>query len=234
VSTFKFRTLRDSARIEAILTYPVFDWYRVPGRFFSMMHEALAGKIVTNPSDFSMNLSSNLSEMEAKYRLFGGAASVTLRSDKLVLDFPNLVKSDYPIITDVAFSLHDALPKAFPELNYSRIDAQSAEHLEILENDGVNRLLERYRVPGLERSFNSPVVAEPGIKFGVTAQDQRWQCSFIAERSVLSAAAVFVLVNVSLRDASAATPFLKFEAVSELVRSCRSALGLEDTDASVS
>jgi hypothetical protein len=233
VSTFKFNLVRRSIRVEASLIRPVLDWSHVPARFFSMVYDALSKKVAVNPSDFSVNVSTVLNEAQARYNLFAGPASVVLRSDKLIFDFPIVIPSDYPIVRDVMSSIHDAFPNAFPELTSGRIDVQSAEHLELLEH-GVDQFFDRFALPELEKSFGSPVVARPGVKFNVVAQDQSWECAFVSERSLLSATAVFILLNVTLRNADFRTPYAdKSAAISALANSCRAVVGLEDANASV-
>jgi hypothetical protein len=197
-----------------------------------MVHDALAGK--TNPSvaEFSVDPANVLAEVRARYRLFGGATSIVIQPDRLVCDFPNLVPSDYLIVSDVIAAIHDAFPKAFPELNYGRLDGQSLEHLDLVENGGVERFLAQHEIATIENAFSSPVVMQPGLKFTVVAQDQSWQCALNAERSVLSATALFVLLNMSIRDLGI-TPSYR-EKVARLAgvrNSVLRCIGLESVDA---
>src|SRR5262245_44039399 len=109
-----------------------------------MIYQALTNKIRINPSDFSVASSFNLGEVRARYAVYGGNTSVSLQSDKLVLDFPNLLQSDLPIVADIMHSVHDAFPKAFSDVPYNRIEVLAYEHLQLQENEAVARFLDRY------------------------------------------------------------------------------------------
>jgi hypothetical protein len=232
--TFKFRPLRISIRVELPFTRPILAWEEVPGRFFSLVYDALFGKILVNPSDFSINPTVVLSDARAKYNIYGGASSVVLRSDKLGFDFPNVTPSDLQTVRDIMMSIHDLLPKTFPELQYNRVEVQSLEHLELLEAEGVQRFLDRYKVKDSERSFGSPVVIQPQVKFAAVAEDQSWECAFAAERSLLSANALFAAVTMSVKNVSPSTPYIdKARTVSALGNSCFRVVGLESVDASL-
>jgi hypothetical protein len=175
-----------------------------------------------------------LSDARARYNIYGGATSVALHADKLVFDFPNVIPSDYPTVRNVMMSIHDAFPDAFPELQYHRLDVQCLEHVDLLELEGVRLFLERYKVQDSERSFGSPVVIQPQVKFTAIAQDQSWECTFTAERSLLSATALFAAVGITLRNVSPSMPYLdKADAVAALARSCLKVVGLENVDASI-
>jgi hypothetical protein len=233
VSTFKYKSLRETLRIEAIFSRPILEWEQTSARFYSMIYDALAAKIPLNVGDFSVQPATILSEVRAKYSIYGGATSVTLHANKIVFDFPNLIPSDFPIVREVVSSIHDVFPKAFPELDYKTMEVQSFEHLELLEDGAVELFLERYKVPGVENAFKSPIVSGPAMKFAVVSQDQKWQCSFAAERSLLSPRALFTALNLSLRDVSPSSPFIeKIEAVLGLERSCFAAVGLERANGS--
>jgi hypothetical protein len=228
----KFRTLRRSIRAEAIFIRPILEWEGVSSRFFAMVHGALAGK--TNPSvaEFSVEPANVLGEVRARYRLFGGTTSIFIQPDRLMFDFPNLVSADYPIVFDVIAIIHDAFPKAFPELKYERVEIQSLDHLDLVENGAVERFLRRYEIPTADNSFASPVVMQPGLKFTVVAQDQSWQCALLAERSLLSATALFVGLNMSVRALSTAPSYAdKMGRITAVRNSVLRFIGLEEVDA---
>jgi hypothetical protein len=220
-------------RVDVLFTRPILVWEQVPGRFFSMVYDALLGKIAVNPGDFSVNPSTVLSDARAKYNIYGGTTSVALQSDKLIFDFPNIIPSDYSVARNIMMSIHDALPNSFPELQYDRLEVQSLEHLELLD-EGVSLFLDRYKVQDTERFFSSPVVIQPQVRFTAVAVDQTWECAFSVERSQLSVTALFAVMAISLRGISPSSPYLdKAHAVSVLANSCLKAVGLENVNASI-
>jgi hypothetical protein len=233
MAVYKFKPLRTGFRADALFTRPILDWEHVSSRFFAMVHDALAGK--TNPSvaDFSVNpAAAVLGEARARYRLFGGATSISIQADRLAFDFPNLLPAEYPIVFDVIAAIHDAFPKSFPELAYERVEAQSVDHLDLVENGAVERFLGRYEIATTDNAFPSPVVMQPGLKFTVVAQDQSWQCALLAERSLLSATALFVSLNMSIRALSDAPSYSdKMARITAVTNSVLGFIGLESVDA---
>jgi hypothetical protein len=88
-------------------------------------------------------------------------------------------------------------------------------------------------MPDAELSFQSAVVVHPGAKFRAISQEQKWECDFSAERSTLSATAVFTALNVMLRDVEPTSPFIeKFNALKVAANSCFAVVGLENANAS--
>jgi hypothetical protein len=232
MAVYKFRPLRRNIRADAFFTRPILDWEPVSSRFFAMVYDALAGK--TNPSvaEFSVEPASVLGEARARYRLFGGATSIFIQADRLGFDFPHLVSADYPTVVDVIATIHDAFPTAFPELQYERVETQSLDHLDLVENGAVERFLHQYEIATSDNPFPSPVVMQPGLRFTVVAQDQSWQCALLAERSLLSATALFVGLNMSLRALSTAPSYTdKMARLTAVRSSVLRSIGLENVDA---
>ena len=230
---FKFRPLRTGIRADALFTRPILEWEEhVNSRFFAMVYDALAGK--TNPSvaEFSVDVANVLGEARARYHLFGGGTSISIQADRLTFDFPNLVPADYTIVYDVIAAIHDAFPKWFPELQYERVETQSLEHLDLVENGALERFLHRYEIATSDTTFPSPVVMQPGLKFTVVAQDQSWQCALFAERSLLSATALFVVLNMSFRGLSNSPSYSdKMTRITAVTNSVLRLIGLEHVDA---
>jgi hypothetical protein len=198
-----------------------------------MIYDTLSSKLPVDPSHFSGQSANALSDVRAKYNIFGGPTSISLQSDKLVFDLPNLIPNDFPIVRDIIPSVHDALPTAFPELDYQRVEVNTYDHVELVEQGAVDAFLDRYKLPENEKAFHVPVVSRPGVRFGVLSQDQSWQADFSADRSLMSVNALFVVLNLSLRKVDRSSPYLdKARLVFDIRTSCFSAVGLEDVDAS--
>jgi hypothetical protein len=197
-----------------------------------MIYDCLAGKIQVNASDFSVRGGNTLTEVQAKYNVFGGLTSVTMHPDRLAFDFPNLVPSDFPVVRQIIEAAHDAFPKVFAELDYERADIQSYEHLEVMHETKVQELLASYEMKSVSAIFGKGrVVQWPAGKFELISEDQRWQCTCTIERSLLKATAVFVALMISLRKLTAQVPFVEKAALAqEVSQSCLAVLGLETDD----
>jgi hypothetical protein len=231
VSVISYKSLRDSIHVQCMLSQPILDWREMPSRFFGMVYGALRQKLPINLSELSITPGVLLSEVRAKYNLYGGATSVSLHADRLAFDFPNLTPTDYPIAMDIMACIHDAFPKAFSDLSYDKIEVQSYEHVDVFSSETVSSFLERFKMPGAESFFESTVVQRPTCKFSMEAQDQGWQCGLALERSLLASNALFMAVTVSLRNANALTPFQEKQTqVRSLINSLVAAVGLESSN----
>jgi hypothetical protein len=229
---FKFEPLRIGIRADVFFARPILEWEHVHTRFFPMVYDALAGK--TNPSvaEFSIDGATVLGQARARYRLFGGATSISIQADRLTFDFPNREPADYSIVYDVIAAIHDAFPKRFPELQYERVEIHCLEHLDLVENGALERFLRRYEIATTDTTFPSPVVMQPGLKFTVVAQDQSWQCALVAERSVLRATGLFVVLNMSFWGLSNFPSYSdKMTRITAVTNSVRRLIGLEHVDA---
>jgi hypothetical protein len=128
----KVKTLRTNLHLWFPFKRPVLDFNNIPGRFFSMIFDCLAGKIQVSTTDFSVRGGNALSELHSKYNVYGGISSVTMYSDRLAFDFPNLAPNDLPVVRQIIEAVHNAFPDVFSELDYDRVELNSHEHLERL------------------------------------------------------------------------------------------------------
>lgn len=232
MSVTTYTSLRNSVHVQVVFTEPIMNWTDIASRFFAMIYSALRSKLTLNLSDFSFNYGNALSDVRARYNLYGGATSVSLLPDRLAFDFPNLLPTDYSIAADVMATIHDAFPKAFEERLYDRIEVQTYEHVELGSAESVIAILDRFKMPGLESYFDLPIVQQPSCKLNLSAQDMSWQCSLQAERSLLVSSALFLAITVSLRNVTPSMPFLEKQMlIRGLMRALTTSLGLEPANA---
>jgi hypothetical protein len=198
-----------------------------------MMYDCLAGKIQVNASEFLYRGGTTLGELLAKYSIFGGATSITIHTDRLAFDFPNLLPNDFPVVMQIIEAAHDAFPHAFSELNYERADIETHEHLDVMHEAKVQELLAPYEIKSVSAVFGEGrVVQRPAAKFELISEDQRWQCTCTIERSLLKPTAVFVALATSLRKLTPKSPFYEKAGLArEVSRSCLAVFGLEVDDA---
>jgi hypothetical protein len=220
-----------SLNVTLALKRPVLsEWQAIPGRFFIMIYDALAGVVPMNSKEFSVLPANQLSEVRAKYAIYGGASSVYINPDALVFDFPSLLPKDTAVVQQILARVHDAFPKAFPELTYETINGQSFEHLEFInENSNPADYLMRFMFANATTQLGGePVVFQPAGKCDIIAQDQSWKCTLGVERSLHNARAVFVAITFSLNKVNPNSPFrAKAELVRRIAGNCHQLLGLE-------
>jgi hypothetical protein len=224
-----------SLNVSLGLVRPVLDeWHRVPGRFFTMIYDTLAGVVPVNSREFSVISANQLSEVRARYAIYGGASSVSITPDALMFDFPGLLPGDGPIVQQILARLHDAFLTAFPELRCETTNVQSSEHLEFI-NERMNPTdyLKRFMFPNeATRIDKEQFLLQPGGKCEIVAQDQSWRCNLAVERSLPNARAVFVAITYSLYKVDPTSPYLtKAERARSIVDLCYRLLELETTNA---
>lgn len=176
--------------------------------FFDMIFSRVGATIPVSVNEFSTFASGKLSEMYARYNLYGGPSSVSLFADKLTIDFPSLLPGDIPLVGQLLKIVHDSFAAEFKQVSYGRVDMQSGSHLEVLPPDTVKEVLARYQIQGLDDIFREAgAVIEPGIKFAAKSSSPPWSYSLMVEQSLLNASALYVYATVSLTDAKAVPTF---------------------------
>src|SRR4029079_11631219 len=81
LSVTTYTSLRNSVHVQVVFTEPIMNWTDIASRFFAMIYSALRSKLTLNLSDFSFNYGNALSDVRARYNLYGGATSVSLLPD---------------------------------------------------------------------------------------------------------------------------------------------------------
>ena len=230
----KVRSVWTGFNVSLALTRPLFgDWQRIPVRFFEMIYDALSGLIPVKSSEFSLIPSGQLSEVRARYAVYGSRTSVSIGSDALVFDFPGLTPTDTPLAQQILSRVHDAFQQAFPEAKYDTINVQYYEHLEFIDqNANPSDYLMHFAFPDPPKTLGDAVVLRPAGKCEIIAQDQSWQCTLAVERSLHNARAVFVAITYAMRKVDPSSPYAaKLERAQRIVQYCHQLLGLEEIDA---
>jgi hypothetical protein len=229
---FEVKPVWTALHVQLVLKQPIMEWQHVPSRFFKLIYEELAGTLPISSKEFSAVPANQLSEVRAKYAVYGGASSVSLGADALQFDFPSLVAADQPVVQNILSRIHDAFPREFHELSYDKVSLQSHRHLEFVNaKDSPADYLSQFAPPKTTTELKS-VVVQPGAKFELISEDQTWTCSVGAERSIPNARAVFVALNVTMNRVDPSTAYQeKAQVVLTIADMCHKLLGLEVMDA---
>ncbi len=231
---FKIKPLRQGFTVRFVFTRPILNWEGVGPRFIAALYDGISPKIPVQPSEFSFNNGPGLGDIWVRYSIYGGASSITLSSDRIIIDFPSLNASDLPIALDILRTAHDMFPKTFPEQGCERIETQTSEHLRFLSPGDTDRFLETFRVANIDAAFKDAIATQlPSVRLGLVSSHEKWQFTLMAERSQLDATAIFVLRTLILSPVDITSSFeKKFELAQGVTLRCYAALGLElDIDA---
>jgi hypothetical protein len=187
VEVAKYRPLRSTDRTELFFQRPIFDWTGVVPKFFGMIFTQVGAKIPVNPKEFLAVQSANVGEVQIRYSVYGGPSSISMFADRLCLDFPVLIPSDYRLVRDLLKTVHDGFVSEFPDYPISRVERTSGDHIEILPPNTVKAFLAQRRFPNLDEAFKTEAIIEPAIKFSAKGTMQPWEYAVTAEQSLLHA-----------------------------------------------
>jgi hypothetical protein len=204
----KLQPLRFMQNIQLIFDRPIFDWTGLMQKFFDMVFRSVGARIPVVVNEFSTYAPGRVSEMYARYNVYGGPSSVSLFADKLSFDFPNLLPTDIPLVRELLKIVHDGFTAEFTQVSYSRVDMQGGSHLEVLAPDTVKDFLAHYQIKSVEKTFGEVgAVTEPAIRFSAKSSNPPWTYALMVEQSLLHAAALYVYANLSLTDAATVPTF---------------------------
>jgi hypothetical protein len=224
----KFRPLQLAQNIQLMFVQPILDWDGVMPKYFNMLFTSVGARIPVLVNQFSASVPGKISDIYARYNVYGGTSSITLFPDKLVFDFPQLLPPDLPLVSDLLKIVHDKFAVEFRPVTYGRVDLLLSEHLEILAPNTVTALLARSRIDSVVETFGDDAVIEPAIRFVAKSSKPPWTCAVMAEQSLLNAAALFIGESISLTDARAVPSFdEKFTLVSQIGQKVLNAFKLE-------
>ena len=163
---------------------PILDWDGVPSKFYSTIYEALAENINVDSRDFNKSTSNNLSEYSASYSIFGTPQTITLSSNNLVFDFPNLLPDNTKLtewkIEQVLLVFH----RTYPFYPYRSVKASMSVHAPILDTSNFEEHLAEYSFPKFQSAFcgnNEQHV--PAVEFGIDDREHSCRARFVFKGS---------------------------------------------------
>ncbi len=80
---FKLRPLRFMENYQLTFDRPIFDWTGVMQNFFDLIFKRVGARIPVSVNEFSTYAPGKLSEMYARYNVYGGPNSVSLADNRL-------------------------------------------------------------------------------------------------------------------------------------------------------
>lgn len=194
-----------------------------------MIFTALTPRFRVNPGDFSVKTGNALSDVAAKYNIFGRANNITLTADKLSIELFDLVPGDYPTVIEIVKAVDNGFTDRFPESTYTNISVQSFEHCEIKDGTTIEKYLSQFSLDHAEQMQKElNVIYTPSARIELKSVNQSWDCSLLVERSALLAEGVFAAFHMNMRDISQTKIFdEKLALVATISAACFRSLGLE-------
>lgn len=119
------------------------DWEGARKEFVAGIAETFRELLSPQPGDFGGDRSSELGEVWCKYRVFGGASTITLRADTVSLSFVNTMRADSEIIAEVVGKTMEGLLPRLRCYDRQSYTILSNYHAEVIEGDSQD-YLEQY------------------------------------------------------------------------------------------
>ena len=226
----KITLARSGVSVDIAFESPFFDWHGVTARFFKMVHSTLSPKISIEPSNFSVANGNSLGDVMAKFNVFGGTSSITMSTEKLSLDFPNLLPGESELAYEIIGSVEGGFLKEFRECRYSTIRHVSYKHVEILQDGAASTYLARYAIPSVNQicQDNNSIMHMPMGRFTIMDSNAAWRALCSIEHSAVIENALFLYSEVSLMGVNMNDTFdAHLERIANITSICEFAFELE-------
>lgn len=232
MGSIKFQPLQFAQNIQLTFVRPILNWDGLMPKYFDMIFTSVGARVPVLVGQFSASVPSKVSDIYARYNIYGGASSITLFPEKLVFDFPQLLPPDMPLVRDLLRIVHDTFATDFPQATYERIDMQASSHVELLPPDTVTEFLAPHLIKSLGHTFaEMEAVVAPAIRFSAKSSKPPWTCTMMIEQSLMNVAALYIWETISMTQASAVPTFDdKFQLFAHIGAQAMKAFNLEHVD----
>lgn len=176
------------------------DWRTTAPRFISGMTERLQGFPELRAPDWDLTDSGVLQDRSCRCRLFGGAATITLRSDEVTLRFSNVARQAHEVIFEILRRTLDLMESEFMDHPYDSCNLTCTQHAEISRPESADSYLSQFSYAGtlLAIEKKPQLQYEPSIRIVLPAADRSFRVQRVVEKSAERSGALFVLTSFLL------------------------------------
>ena len=196
---------------------------------FAMIHDTLSDDVAMNPGDFSVVASNNLAEVVARCDIFGGNSNISLRSDRLSMEFPTLVPGDEKLVLSILQKVATAFRQTFPDHRYTTVQAGLFQHGAIPDDVAVGEYLARHGTVAADSALGDvETVHRPAVCCGTRAADGTWRANCTLEQSGILPNGLFMNLDVVFPNVDEDSGFQDWvEHILVVADGCMNALELE-------
>lgn len=196
----KIRSSKVAVHVNFDYSPPIFEWQNVSSRFFEMIESALAPILgASNLNNFLTQPSNSVGDVAARYNIFGGPSSVTLRANQLSVEFPNLLPSDTNLVIEIVRAVYSGFCEKFSERNCSVIRISLHEHAEVIDGN-IQEYLSRYSKPFENSKLNEhEFETQPTGRIYVNSNDGNWSALCMVEKSEILENSLFLQLELTLK-----------------------------------
>lgn len=199
---FRGKTVQEQFRLTKTFDRPVLSWANLPQEFFEAIFSKLGDTLRIRPSDFSAAPSFSPGDLNATFRIFGGASTITLTAENLVLHFPNLPEDQYQLAVDTYFASSDAVASILPRAVYKTLLVQNTQHMDLVEGGKFKNFISGFSIDRLSDHYQQIDYGtfEQGIKYFFSSSDHSWSMQFQLEKSLAIANGIFTSLDIVIND----------------------------------
>ena len=176
------------------------DWETATPKFISGLTARLQGFTDLRSADWEVTDSGVLRDRACRCRLFGGAATITLRPDEITLDFSNVVRQAHAVIFEILGRTLDLMNTEFPDHPYDSCNLTCTQHADVSSSDSADSYLSQFSYAGTSLTIaNSPQLQyEPSIRIVLSSDDGMYRTQRVVEKSGARDGALFVFTSLLL------------------------------------
>jgi hypothetical protein len=196
---------------ELAFARPTFGFADRPAQVLKTFYETIAPRFPISTEHLAVFPSSVLSEVQIRIGLFNNLATLELRSEKMILRFPNISQPDMPLVKDAILLAYDALMKAQPDA--PRGTSKFAAYFWLKVDGGAEGLKELFQdratpIKPIQAQTFGASSSSHHIKVNLSNEPEKWDLSITTEPSVVPGSDLFVVLNTSFR---AGTPHAQIQ-----------------------
>ena len=178
------------------------DWNAAPPKFFAGLTHRLHDLHALEPQDCGHNSSGSLADVWCRCRLFGGAATATLRTSEVCLRFDRVQRQVHPIVYEAIRRTLDLIEADFSAHQYETGFFTLNQHVLVIEDLSADAFLDQFKYPDtiLTLSPDSELTYQPSVR--VLFSNDRGTVNRVIEKSAAVDGGLFVSTNIVLNGAS--------------------------------
>jgi len=188
---------------ELFFAQPAFALARNTPDIIQIFYKTIAPRYPIAVEHIAVSAANVLSELLIRIGLFGNAAALELRAEKMTLKFPQVVgEKSLKVVKDTVALAYDALHAAVPDVRTA--DASFAIHAWLALDRAIAGAQELLRDHANPRSPIEPKqlgaqIINYSIRTNVQNPSEKWDVQIVAEPSAIPQAHLFILSNLSFR-----------------------------------
>lgn len=195
--------VQGTLRVVAQFQRPILSWQRIPERYFEALYRKLGEYLHIRPNDFFLVASgSSPADVRVGFRILGGANSIVLNSEGVVIEFPGIGAGSPDGVTESSMNFsnyilgetYKALTEEFSEFKIRSINGLAAYHLKIAGDVDFEQIVEATSsVPAFSKVGEIlDAYSDIGFRTRLTDKKSLWTAVVLVEPSYIVKNGIFL------------------------------------------